>query len=96
MASGHDIQIAMPAFYGPQKCFGRVPSYATLLVHFEVATTFVIAAIEIIYFGNACLCRSLAKSIQDIPAQTLFFYSPLTASSMKIICACVMVFSLHE
>ena len=60
----------------PQECFGRVPSETIFLVDFKIAHALVVATVKVCGGGYACLRGGLGKSIQNIPAQALFFNAP--------------------
>src|SRR5690606_16425594 len=67
----------------PQKCLGRIPAPAHLLIDLEVPDAFVVALVEIVAGRNARLLRSLGKGIENIPAQPLLLDPPFSAVAVQ-------------
>src|SRR6185437_1094968 len=95
LAARHDLDLAAPLF-GTQEGTCRVQAYTTALIHFEVGTALVIAAVEIIDLGNAGLRRRFAEGIENFPRQPLPLDAPFATAAMHRIAAAVMVFALDE
>src|SRR6266702_8482697 len=65
-----------------QECLRRIPSPAVFLRDVEVADAEVVAGIEVVDEGDACLRRRFAERVQDIPLKTLLFDAPLATARM--------------
>ena len=75
-----------------QKCLGRIPTKTGSLIDFEIATAFVVAAIEIWRRRNTRLSCGIPKRIQNFPGQPRGLHTPLAPCTMKRTPTRVMVF----
>ena len=69
---------------GLDKSLDRIPAPASTLVHLKVRSALIVATIEILDLGYACLARRITECVQNLPGQTLLFYSPLATGAMHV------------
>src|SRR5579883_1569669 len=92
---GDDREIG-PVHRRPQKSARRVPAHTAPLIDPEIATAFVVAAIEIVDLGNTDLGGRIAKRIEDLPRQPHFLDAPFAALAVEFIGAGDVVFRALE
>ena len=79
-----------------QERLGGAPPDPPFLIDVELATTFIIAAVKIIYFCDAAFGSRLTKGIKDFPAHAAGFESPLAADPTPVIGAKKEIFRFFE
>src|SRR3546814_5100200 len=72
-----------------QEGFGGIPPPAAALVHFKVAHTKIIAAVEVVAGGYTRLLRRFRKCFQNFPTQALLFNAPFSLATVKLWQVCV-------